>query len=84
MKPCWVLLDVRLDRKEIRMNEGCDTLICVRLGFQPSTSPSSWSCAEIEQDRAAGLLRFLQRGIDIFAPLNSHGLIVFLRMHYRG
>jgi len=48
MKPRGMLLDVSLDGEKIRMNEGRDAVICVRLGFQPSTSPSSRGCAEIE------------------------------------
>ena len=48
MKPRRMFLDVRLDREKIRINEVCDTFIGVRLGFQPSTSPSSWGRAEIE------------------------------------
>jgi len=54
-----MFLDVRLDREEIRVDESGDSLIRVRLGFQPSTSPSSRSRAEIEQNRPAGLLRLL-------------------------
>jgi hypothetical protein len=43
-----MFLDVRLDREKIRIDEGCNTFIRVRLGFQPSTSASSRSRAEIE------------------------------------
>jgi hypothetical protein len=43
-----MFLDVRLDREKIRIDEGCDIFIRVRLGFQPSTSASSRSRAEIE------------------------------------
>jgi hypothetical protein len=68
-----MFLDVRLDWEKIRVDEACDALIRVRLGFQPSASPSSRSRAEIEQDRPAGLLGLLQRGIDVLAPLNGHG-----------
>jgi len=48
MKPRGMLLDVSLDGEKTRMNEGCDALIRVRLGFQPSTSPSGGSRAEIQ------------------------------------
>ena len=48
MEPRGMFLDMRFDREKIRVDEGCDTLIRVRLGFQPSASPSSRSCAEIE------------------------------------
>jgi hypothetical protein len=43
-----MFFDVRLDREEIRVDKGGNPFIRVRLGFQPSTSASLWSCAEIE------------------------------------
>jgi hypothetical protein len=43
-----MFLDVRLNREKVRIDEGCDTFIRVRLGFQPSTSASSRRGAEIE------------------------------------
>ena len=73
VEPRRMFLDVRLDREKIRVDEACDALIRVRLGLQPSASPSSRSRAEIEQDRPAGLLGFFQGGIDVLAPLNRHG-----------
>ena len=48
MKPGGMLFDVSLDGEKIRVDKGCDTLVRVRLGFQPSTSPSSRSRAEIQ------------------------------------
>jgi hypothetical protein len=59
--------------------EGGDALICVRLGFQPSTSSSSRICAEIDQNRSTCLLRVSQRGINVFTPLNSHSSILYRR-----
>jgi GrpB-like predicted nucleotidyltransferase (UPF0157 family) len=72
VEPGGVFLDVRLDRQKIRVDEACDAFIRVRLGFQPSASPSSRSRAEIEQDRPAGLLGLFECGIDVLAPLNWH------------
>jgi hypothetical protein len=76
-----MLFDVGLYREKIRVDEAGDAFICVRLGFQPSASPSSRSCAKIEQNRPARLLRLGQGGIDVFTPLNRHALI--LQRHRR-
>jgi hypothetical protein len=43
-----MFLDMGFDREEIRVDEGRDTVIRVRLGFQPSACPSSRRRAEIE------------------------------------
>ena len=48
MEPCRMFLDMGFDREEIRVDEGRDTVIRVRLGFQPSACPSSRRRAEIE------------------------------------
>ena len=67
-----MFLNVRFDRQKILVDEGRDAVIRVRLGFQPSTGPSSGRRAEIEQDRPAGLFGLTQSGIDVFTPLNWH------------
>ena len=72
MEPDRVLFDVSLDGEEIGVDEGRDAFIRVRLGFQPSTSSSSGSRAEIEQDGPARLPRFLESRIDIFPPFDCH------------
>jgi uncharacterized protein (TIGR03437 family) len=54
------------------VDEGCHSIIRVRLGFQPSASPSSGRRAEIEQDRPASLFGLTQSGIDVLTPLNCH------------
>jgi hypothetical protein len=77
-----MFLDVRFHRQKIRVDEAGDGFIPVGLGFQPSASASSRSRAEIEQDRPARLLRLGQSGIDVFAPLNRHELILYLRGHF--
>jgi hypothetical protein len=71
-----MFLDMRFDRQKIRIDEGRDAFIRVRLGLQPSTGPSSGGRAEIDQDRPAGVVRLFQRGIDVLAPLNCHGVIL--------
>ena len=68
---------MRLDREKTLVDEGCDVLVSVRLGFQPSTSPSFRSRAEVEQNRPAGFPRLPQSGIDIPAPLNCHSVILY-------
>jgi hypothetical protein len=67
---------MRLDGQEFGVDEGRYAFIRVGLGFQPSAGPSHRSCAEVEQDRPARLLRLGQGGIDIFAPLNWHSMIL--------
>jgi hypothetical protein len=44
-----MFLDVGFDRNKTRVDESGDFIICVRLGFQPSTCSSSRSRAEIEE-----------------------------------
>jgi hypothetical protein len=76
VKPSGMFLDVRLDREKVLVDEPANTFICVRLGFQPSTSASSRSRTEVDQDRPASLLRLAESGIDVLAPLNCHGPIL--------
>src|SRR5215831_9654392 len=73
VEPRRMFLDVRLDGEKVRVDEACDAFIRVRLGFQPSASPSSRRRTEIEQNRPTGLLGLFQCGIDVLAPLNWHG-----------
>jgi hypothetical protein len=49
VKPGGVFLYVRLNRYKMRANEGRDIIVRVRLGFQPSASPSSGRGTEINQ-----------------------------------
>jgi hypothetical protein len=56
VEPSRVFLDMSSDGKEVFMDELGGPLICIRLGIQPSISASSWSRAEIQQDRAGFLL----------------------------
>jgi hypothetical protein len=71
-----MLLDMRLDWKKIRVDEVRDASIRVRLGLQPSACASSRGRAKIEQNRPAVAARLGQRGIDVFAPLNLHIVIL--------
>jgi len=48
MEPGRMFLDVSLYGEEIRLDKGRDAFIRVRFGFQPSTSSSSGSRAEVE------------------------------------
>ncbi|HKB66842.1 MAG TPA: hypothetical protein VKC61_13380 [Pyrinomonadaceae bacterium] len=43
-----VFLDVRLDRKEILIDEGRDFIVSVGFGLQPNTRTSSRRGAEVE------------------------------------
>ena len=56
MEPRGVLLDVRFDREELRLDELGRLLIGVRLGFRPSACASSRRGAEIDQQWMALLL----------------------------
>jgi hypothetical protein len=46
-----VFFNVRLDRNEVVVDEGCDFRVGVGLGLQPSARPSSRGGAEIDQQR---------------------------------
>jgi hypothetical protein len=48
IEPRRMFFDVRLDREKIRVDKARNPFIRVRLGFQPSTSASRRSRAEIE------------------------------------
>jgi hypothetical protein len=48
VKPRRVFLDMGFNWDEVRVDEGGDACIRVRLGLQPSTCPSSGGGAEIE------------------------------------
>jgi hypothetical protein len=62
-----------LHRDEIRGNEARDFIVRVRLGLQPSASPSSWRCAEINQERAIRVLGFRKRRVNIRSvPWDGH------------
>ena len=63
---------VSFDGKEVVVNEIGNLLICIRLGVQPSTCPSSRSRAEIQQDWAGLLFGYGQRLINVLAPVNTH------------
>ena len=76
MEPRGVFLDMRLDRKKIRVDEVRDASIRVRLGLQPSACASSRGRAEIQKNRPVAFTRLRQRGIDVFAPLNLHVAIL--------
>lgn len=63
---------VSFDGEEVVVNEIGSLLICIRLGVQPSTCPSSRSRAEIQQNRARLFLRCGQGLINVLAPINGH------------
>ena len=67
---------VSFDGKEVVVNEIGSLLICIRLGVQPSTGPSSRSRAEIQQDWAGLLFGCGQRLINVPAPINGHYLLL--------
>jgi hypothetical protein len=72
VEPGRMFFYVSFDGKEVRMNEIGSLLICIRLGIQPSTCPSSRSCTEVEQDRARLLFGCGEGLIDVLAPVNGH------------
>ena len=72
MKIGRVFLDVRFDCQEILVDKSRNFIVCVGFGLQPSACASSWSGAEVEQQRLLVSLCLSERGIYIFAPLNSH------------
>jgi ribosomal protein L24E len=69
VEPGRVFLYVRFDGKKVLVDELGSSLICIRLGIQPSTCSSSRSRAEIQQDWAGLLLCCGQGLMDILAPL---------------
>ena len=70
-----VFLDVRLNRKEILIDEARDFIVIVGLGFQPNASASSGSRAEVNQQRFVVRFRLGERCINVFVPFYSHFLI---------
>lgn len=72
MKVLRILLDVGLERNEVLVYERRYVGVFVRLGFQPSTSSSARSRAEVDQQ---GFLLFLRRGqrrVGVFDPVDGH------------
>jgi hypothetical protein len=67
-----VFFDVDFDRNEILLDKRRELGISIRLGFQPSTSASSRSSAEINQNRFMFSLGFAQRCINVLIPIHSH------------
>jgi hypothetical protein len=67
-----MFFDMGFYRQEILLDELSSFLIFVRLGIQPSTSPSSRSRTEIDQDRLILLLGGGEGLINIFNPIDSH------------
>jgi hypothetical protein len=55
MEPCRMFLDMSSYGQEMFVDELTCFLVFIRFGIQPSTSPSSWSRAEVHQD-SSGLL----------------------------
>jgi hypothetical protein len=72
VEPCRVFFYVSFKGKEVVVNEIGSLLICIRLGIQPSTCPSSRSCTEIQQDGARLLFRCGEGLINVSAPINAH------------
>ena len=72
MEPCRMFLDVSLYGQKVLMDKIVGLLVLIRLGIQPSTSPSSGSRAEVQQYGLGLLLRCGEGLIDILAPIHSH------------
>jgi hypothetical protein len=77
MKPCRVFFDVGFDRDKGLIDEVCDCLVAVRLGFQPSTSASSGRGREINQQRFVLSFGIGECGVDIFLPIDEHGATLY-------
>jgi hypothetical protein len=73
-----VFLDVCFDRKESLIDEGRDFRIGIGFGLQPNARASSWSSAEVEQQRLLFSLRLSECRINILVPLNSHFHVLLL------
>jgi hypothetical protein len=67
-----MLFDVRFYREEVVIDELGSSSFFVRLGIQPSTSPSRRCGTEIQQDRTILFSRCEQGVIDVLAPVNGH------------
>jgi len=67
-----MFFNVSFHRKEVFADELGGFLILIRLGIQPSATPSRGSRAEIEQDGAGLLLRAYQSLIDVLTPIHAH------------
>ena len=67
-----MFFDVRLDSHEMLVDEGCDFRIGVGLGLQPSAGASSRGGAEVNEQRFICFLRFGERRVEVFLPLDSH------------
>jgi len=67
-----VFLDVRLDRKEILVDEGRDFIIGIGFGLQPNACASSRSSAEVKQQGLLVSLCLSECRVYVFVPLHSH------------
>lgn len=72
MEVSGVLFDVCFERYEVFVDEGGGFVVAVRFGFQPNTSASGGSGAEIDQHRSFTGLCFRERRVGICHPVNFH------------
>jgi hypothetical protein len=61
----WVFLDVGLEWHEVVVDKRSGLVIAVRLGFQPNTSASTGSGAEVDQQRLLVGFCFRERGVGV-------------------
>lgn len=77
MEPGGMLFNVSFERYKRLIDEICDHLVAVRLGFQPSTSASSRGGRKINQQRLVLSLGFGESGVEIFLPIDEHVATLF-------
>lgn len=78
-----MFFDMGFYRQEILLDELSGLRVLVRLGIQPSTSPSSRGRTEIDQNRSVLFLSSDQGLINIFAEIHSHTDLLRTTKNYR-
>jgi hypothetical protein len=72
VEPGRIFLDVDFDRYKFLIDEGCKLRVSVRFGFQPSTCPSRWSGAEVNQHGLVLCFCLAERNVYVFVPRYCH------------
>lgn len=75
-----MFFDVSFERDKGLVDEVCDGLVAIGLGFQPSAGASSGRGREINQQRFVLGFGFGECGVDIFLPIDEHGVTFLLKM----
>jgi len=72
MEVSGMLFDMCGERDEVFVDEGGGFFVAVRFGFQPNACASGGSGAEVDQHGSRVCLRFRERRVGVFDPVNFH------------